>query len=63
MLCLANEYAVLKLAAEKELKHLAGLKGVYLGRNHVALRLAEFEIDLRDYLEEYRDTRALTKIF
>ncbi len=63
LLNIANEQAVLKLAAEKESQHLANLKGVYLGRNHVAFKLEVFETDFRDYLEEVRDVRHLPKIF
>ena len=63
MLNLVNEYAILKLSADKDLKHLAHLKGVYLGRNHVAFRLHQYDIDFREYLEEMRDVRYLGKIF
>jgi hypothetical protein len=53
----------LKLAAEKKLEHLAHLRGVFLGANHVAFKLDTFDTDFRDYLEENRDVRYLTKIF
>ena len=39
LLYVQNEYAVLKQSAEKQMKHLAHLKGIFLGRNHVALKL------------------------
>ena len=45
------------------MKHLAHLKGVFLGRNHVAFKLQKYEMDLRDYIEDIRDVRYLTKAF
>jgi hypothetical protein len=62
MLNIANEHAILKLSSEKDLKNLAHLKGVYLGRNHVAFRLHQYDIDFREYLEDMRDVRYIGKI-
>ena len=60
---LTNEIAVLKQAKKQGLKHIAKLEEVYLGPNHVALQLQKYDMDLRDYLEQHRDVRYLTKIF
>jgi hypothetical protein len=63
MLYLSNEYSVLKQAKLKESKNLSSLKNVYLSKNHVALEIETFEMDMRDFLEDHRDTRHMTKIF
>lgn len=58
----SNELAILKQAAAKQLKHLAPLRRVCLGPNHLAFAMPEYETDFRDYLEQRRDVRYLNKI-
>ena len=57
-----NEYVITKLAKEHKLKHVIQLKGVYRGIGHVALSFKEYEMDLRKYLRDYRDTKQLANV-
>ena len=59
----SNEYAVTKMAMKKELEHVAPLQKALIGINHIALCLPRYEMNFRDYLENHRDVRNLTRLF
>jgi len=57
-----TEHAILKQAYLKQLPHIAHLKAVFIGATHIAFSLEEYDMDLRDYLEEHRDPKQLPRI-
>ena len=46
-----NEYSIMKLAREKECKHLVHLEKVLIGVDHVGLLMKNYEMTLREYLD------------
>jgi hypothetical protein len=58
-----TEYSILQLSTQRQIQHLAKLKGVYLGINHLAYELEEYAMTFRSYLDEHRDIKQLHKIF
>ena len=58
-----NEYAIMTLALEKDLRNVIYQRGVMIGEDHVALEMIKtYQTDFRVYLETSRSHRDLVKI-
>ena len=60
---MGNEYAVLKIAKKQSCKFLSPLIEAYIGVDHLAFSMPQYEMTFRDYLNQHRDHRHLNKIF
>ena len=50
-----NEYGIMKFAKDLDLFYVMHLEDVYLGKDHVSLKMEEYEMDFRNYLRKHRD--------
>jgi serine/threonine protein kinase len=57
-----NEYQIMKKARDSSSKFVIHLDAVFLGRDHVCLRMKQYENVLNKFLEVERDARMLKKI-
>jgi len=58
-----NEYIVTKKAAEDKCKNLVSLVAAYISHDHIALKFKRYDMNLREYLDDYRDPLQLSEIF
>jgi len=56
------EYTILHTAWDKEFKNVVGLRNVFLNKDCVVFEQKRYQMDLREYLRKYRDSRKLNEI-
>ena len=58
----SNEYAILKMASDRQSRHVICLQAVRLGPEHATLVIMNHEYVYRGYLRHFRDRRKLGEI-
>jgi hypothetical protein len=56
------EYAILDKAWNQESKHIVRLRDVFLNKDCVVFEQKRYQMDLREYLRKFRDSRKMNEI-